>query len=329
VDIERRNFLSGGMALLAGSAAVAQTGPGPFKGDPSAPFFPPKEHFPLWPGKPPGAPAKPIVPNWTMNNPPPNRELWIRGVPFPEVHVYRPARADGSALLVIPGGGYEFLSVQNEGLDPAERFNAERTTAFVLTYRLPVDGWQNRSQVALQDAQRAMRLIRLRASDFRIDPTRLGVLGFSAGGHLAADLAVSHAQETYKPVDAADSLSAKPAFLGLVYPVISLDTAVSHGQSAPNLLGPHPSAELTAARSPAYHVTKDTPSSFAVAAMDDDFIQPENSLEWVAACRKAGAPVEAHFFADGGHGFGLHLPKDLPGSRWPDLFALWMRKHGG
>ncbi|HWI87976.1 MAG TPA: alpha/beta hydrolase [Sphingomicrobium sp.] len=327
--MERRTFLGGGAALLAATAAQAQDKPTPFAGDPSAPFFPPKERFPLWPGKPPGALARPIVPNWTMNNPPPGRELWIRGVPFPEVHVYRPARADGSALLILPGGGYEFLSVQNEGLDPAERFNAERTTAFVLTYRLPVDGWSNRSQVALQDAQRAMRLIRSRAADFRIDPARLGVLGFSAGGHLAADLAVSHTQQLHAPIDAADALSAKPAFIGLIYPVVSLDTAISHGDSAPNLLGPNPPPELVAARSPALHVARDTPPSFVAAAMDDGFIQPENSLLWVSACRNAGAPVEAHFFADGGHGFGLHLPKDLPGSRWPDLFALWMRKHGG
>jgi hypothetical protein len=123
VSIERRTFLGGGLALIAGSAA-AQSGPTPAAGDPAAPFFPPAERFPLWPGHPPGALAKPISPNWTMNNPPPNRELWIRGVATPEVHVYRPARADGSSLLVLPGGGYEFLSIQNEGLDPAERFNA-------------------------------------------------------------------------------------------------------------------------------------------------------------------------------------------------------------
>lgn len=320
-------FLSG-LALLAGSAAAAQS-PTAFAGAPDAPSFPPKERFPIWPGKPPGAPSKPIVPNWTMNNAPPNRELWIRGVPFPELHVYRPARPDGSALLCLPGGGYEFLSVQNEGLDPAGRFNAERTTVFVLTYRLPVDGWMDRSIVALQDAQRAMRLIRARAAELKIDPARLGVIGFSAGGHLAADLAVSHAQSLYRPVDAADQQSARPAFVGLVYPVISLDTAISHGDSAPSLLGPNASFEQVAARSPARHVTKDTPPSFVAAAMDDGFITPANSIQWAAACRKAGATVEAHFFSEGGHGFGLHLPKDMSGSRWPDLFALWMRKHGG
>src|SRR3954452_8847071 len=205
MNVERRTFLGAGLAMIAGAAAAQA--PTPFAGDPGAPFWPPKERFPLWPGSPPGAPKAKIVPNWTMNNPPPNRELWVRGVPFPEVHVFRPARPDASALLSLPGGGYEFLSVQNEGLDVAERFNAERTTVFVLTYRLPVEGWNNRSLVALQDAQRAMRLIRSRAANFRIDPNRVGVIGFSAGGHLAADLAVSHAQRVYAPIDAADRLS--------------------------------------------------------------------------------------------------------------------------
>ena len=323
MNIERRTFLGSGAALLAGVAGAQS--PTPYAGNP---FFPPKERFPLWPGKPPGAPAKPIVPNWTMNNPPPNQELWIRGVPFPEVHVYRPARPDGSSLLVLPGGGYEFLSVQNEGLDPAERFNAERTTCFVLTYRLPVEGWVNRSQVPLQDAQRAMRLARARAAEFGIRPEHLGVIGFSAGGHLAADLAVSHAERVYAPIDSADQLSARPAFVGLVYPVISLDPKETNGNSAPNLVGPNPPAQLVAARSPAFHVTKDTPPSFIAAAMDDGLVLPPNSQHWISSCLAAKASVEAHLFADGGHGFGLHLPKDLPGSRWPDLFALWMRKHG-
>lgn len=326
MSADRRTFL-GGMALLAGTGAAAQT---PFlANDARAPFFPPKERFPLWPGKPPGAPKKPIAPDWTMNNPPPNSELWLRGINMPEVHVYRPARSDSSSLLVLPGGGYGFLSVQNEGLDPAERFNAERTTVFMLTYRLPGEGWDNRSVVALQDAQRAMRLIRSRAADYKVDPARLGVLGFSAGGHLAADLAVSHASPVYKQVDAADQLSARPAFAGLVYPVITMDTHFSEGSSQPNLFGDHPDPALIAARSPAQHVTADTPPSFVVAAFDDGLIHVDNSLIWIDACRKAKVPVEAHLLAEGGHGFGIHLPSDNPGSRWPDLFALWMRKHGG
>ena len=328
MTIERRTFLGSGIALLAASAAQGQS-PSPAIGAADAPFFPPMERFPLWPGSPPGAPSKPIKPDWTMNNAPPNRELWIRGVAMPEVHVYRPARADGSSLLIFPGGGYGFLSVQNEGLDPAERFNAERTTCFVLTYRLPGEGWSNRSLVALQDAQRAVRLIRARAADFKIDPERLGVLGFSAGGHLAADLAVSHAEPIYKPVDAADQLSARPAFAGLVYPVISLDPAKTLGDSQSNLLGRSPSPNLVADRSPSRKVTAQTPPTFVASALDDGLVLPPNELEWIAACRAAKTSVEAHLFANGGHGFGLHLPKDNPGSRWPDLFSLWMRQHGG
>jgi len=327
MSIERRTFLGSGIALLAASAAGAQRAT-PWSVATDQPFFPPKESFPLWPGSPPGAPKTPIKPNWTMNNPPPNRELWIRGVAMPEVHVYRPARADGSSLLVFPGGGYGFLSIQNEGLDPAERFNAERTTCFLLTYRLPGEGWSNRSLVPLQDAQRAMRLIRARAQDFNIDPSRLGVLGFSAGGHLAADLAVSHSESVYRRVDAVDGISARPAFAGLIYPVISLDPTKTLGDSQKNLLGPSPSPQLVADRSPLHKVTAQTPPTFVVSALDDGLVLPPNELEWIAACREAKASVEAHLFAQGGHGFGLHLPKDNPGSRWPDLFALWMRQHG-
>ena len=262
-----------------------------------------------------------------MNGPAASRELWIRGVPVPEVHVFRAAHPDGSSFLTLPGGGYEFLSVQNEGMDAAERFNAERTSVFVLTYRLPAEGWTNRSLAPLQDAQRAMRLIRSRAAEFRIDPARLGVMGFSAGGHLAADLAVSFDEPVYKPMDGSDELSARPAFAGLIYPVTTME-AGTHGGSRANLLGPSPSAELIAARSPVLHVSPSTPPSFLVAAFDDDTVPIDNSFNWIAACRKAKISVEAHLFAEGGHGFGFHLQAGNPGSRWPDLFALWAHEHG-
>jgi acetyl esterase/lipase len=314
---------------MMAAAAAAQSEPTPYTAsDTSAPLWPPKERFPLWPGKPPGAPLKAIVPNWTMNNPPPNRELWIRGVPMPEVHVFRAPHPDGSSLLSFPGGGYEFLSVQNEGMDAAERFTAERTSVFVLTYRLPAEGWANRSQVPLQDAQRAMRLIRARAGDFRIDPSRLGIIGFSAGGHLAADLSVSHDEHTYAAVDVADSLSARPAFAGLVYPVTSFEPGLAHSGSRDSLLGPNSAADLVRSRSPLRHISGATPPSFVVHAFDDGTVPVEDSLEWIAASKAAKAPVEAHLLTEGGHGFGFHLPRDNPGSHWPDLFALWMRKHG-
>jgi acetyl esterase/lipase len=247
---------------------------------------------------------------------------------MPEVHVFRAPHPDGSSLLAIPGGGYEFVSVQNEGMDAAERFNADRTSVFVLTYRLPAEGWTDRSIAPLQDAQRAMRLIRSRAADFKIDPAHLGVIGFSAGGHLAADLAVSFDQPIYRPLDAADSLPARPSFVGLVYPVTTLG-AKTHGGSRDNLLGPNASPELIAGRSPVLHVSAATPPSFVVAAFDDGTVPIENSLEWIAACRQSKVSVEAHLIAEGGHGFGFGLPRDNSGSRWPDLFALWRNKQGG
>jgi acetyl esterase/lipase len=331
LNIERRTFLAGAAAVFGGSAASAQNwddykDPAIVAAEPKAPLWPSKERFPLWRGLPPGAPKPLPHPGWQMW--PDGPQLWIKGIATPEVNVFRPALADGSALLVIPGGSYHFHAVQNEGLYPAERFNAERTTVFVLSYRLPGEGWANRSIAPLSDAQRAMRLIRSRAAEFKIDPKRLGVLGFSAGGHLAADLTVSYDERVYTPVDAADGLSAKPAFTGLIYPVATFQP-FTHAESRANLLGPNPPASLVQARSPELHVNGSTPPCFIVHAFDDGAVPVENSLAWIKACQAAKVSVEAHLIAEGGHGFGLHLPTDNPGSRWPDLFALWMRKHGG
>jgi len=327
MEMRRRDVLGMTLAgaLASGTAAAQQWGepPTPAAGDPDAPLYPSRERFALWPKGPPGAPR--VLPTFapTMNGPKGSRELWLRGIAVPEVHVYRPARGDGSCLLSLPGGGYQFVSFQNEGLDVAERYNAVGTTVFVLSYRLPDEGWATPWQVPLQDAQRAMRLIRARAGDLRIDPAKLGVVGFSAGGHLAADLCVAHAERTYAPVDAADALSARPAFAGLVYPVT--DARIGH---APTMLtggGATPSADIVLARSPVTRVSAETPPTFLVHAIDDPVVPLEHSLGWIAACRAAKVPVEAHMFQQGGHGFGLHLPPVLPGSRWPELFGAWMR----
>lgn len=335
MDIERRTLLTGAAALAASSAvAGAAAAQEPWKAtdafnDPAMPFWPGAEHFPLWPGTAPGAPKTKIAPKWTMNGTSTYRELWVAGVQMPEVHVFRAPRSDGSAILSLPGGGYEFLSVQNEGLDVAEFFNAKRTTVFVLTYRLPGEGWANRSTVALADTQRAIRLIRSRAAEFRIDPARLGVLGFSAGGHLAADIGVAYDEPVYKPVDAADRLSARPAFLGLVYAVTSLlKNQQMKGEDWLGLTGPVTQAEL-AARSPILHVTKDTPPSFLVQAEDDPVVSPLNTLNWAAALKQLRVPVELHLFEEGGHGFGLHATPTSSTSLWPELLSLWMRRHGG
>jgi len=326
--LDRRALIGAALAAAATAGAGRAQGwgdpPTPAAGDPAAPPYPSQERFALWPKGPPGAPRTMPAFAPTMNGPKGARELWLRGIAVPEVHAYRPARPDGSSLLALPGGGYQFVSFQNEGMDVAQRFNAGGTTVFVLAYRLPGEGWATPWLVPLQDAQRAMRLIRARAGAFHIDPARLGVVGFSAGGHLAADLAVAHAERVYAPVDAADALPARPAFAGLVYPVT--DARIG---GAPRMLtggGAEPEPAVVLRRSPVTRVSAETPPSFLVHALDDPVVPLEHSLGWIAACRAARVPVEAHLFQQGGHGFGLHLPPDLPGSRWPELFGLWMRR---
>jgi acetyl esterase/lipase len=340
---DRRTVLGAavGGGLLAAQSAAAQSAaaptpalpagwlpPTPFVPSGGPPAWPSREVIGLWPGKPPGAPATLPSPAPTMNGPAVRRQLWIRGVANAEIHVFRPARPDGSALLSIPGGGYQFVSVQNEGLDVAQYFNALGTTVFVLVYRLPREGWSPAHLAPLQDAQRAMRVIRSRATEFRIDPERLGVLGFSAGGHLAADLITAHSETVYAPVDAADQLSAKPAFAGLIYPVTGL-IMQSGSRRYATMLAPGMSDADLQARSPVRKITADTPSTFLVHAADDPLVVLDCSLEWIAAARAAGRPVEAMFPAVGGHGFGLNLPKDNSGALWPDVFARWLRKNGG
>lgn len=335
MNADRRAFLRGSVGVAAATAAAAATGQEPWGPatnaltDPRMPFWPAPERFPLWPGTPTGAPTTKIAPDWTMNGTSTYRELWVAGVQTPEVHVFRAPRSDGSALLSIPGGGYRFLSVQNEGLDVAEAFNRERTTVFVLTHRLPGEGWANRTSVALADAQRAMRLIRHRAVQLRIDPARLGVLGFSAGGHLAADLAVSHDEPVYTPVDEADRLSARPAYLGLVYSVVSLRSSDPGGRPMEGLVGKAPTENILRNRSPLLKVSGSTPASFLVHAVDDGRVAVENSIAWLQACKAAKVPCEAHLTSEGGHGFGLHLAKHMSASHWPEMFARWVRQHGG
>ncbi|QIK77779.1 alpha/beta hydrolase [Sphingomonas piscis] len=320
------------MTLLASTAVSAQQWgdpPLPAGKDPETPSWPPRERLALWPGRPPGGPAQPIALDWTMNGPTGGRQLWVRGVETPEINVFRAPEPDGSAVLVIPGGGYDFVSVQSEGLEIADFLNTKGTTAFVLTYRLPGEGWTPCHLAPLQDAQRAMRLIRAKASTFGIDPERLGVLGFSAGGHLAADLTVSHGQRVHDAVDAVDSLSARPAFSGLIYPVATVQPGASHGGSRDKLLGPNPSQPLADARSPLRHITGETAPTFLVHAIDDDLVPVANTIDWLAACRAAEVPCEAHLYSEGGHGFALRAPKDSSASQWGEMFARWMRKHGG
>jgi acetyl esterase/lipase len=273
--------------------------------------------LPLWPSEPPGTgfTPQPRPADWTP--------VFVSNVARPELHVFRPARASGQALLVIPGGAYWFVSVANEGAEVAERMTSVGITVFVLTYRLPGEGWKNRSDVPLQDAQRAMRVIRANASRFTIDATRVSVLGFSAGGHLTATLATQHAEQTYARVDAADELSPRPFAAGLVYPVVTMETRWTHAKSRALLLGETPSTKEVEHRSAERHVNSNTPPVFIVHAFDDEAVPVENTLRFMNAMHAAKRPVEAHLLQEGGHAFGVGDP-GTPSASWIPLFATWL-----
>ena len=309
MPIDRRQLIAGAAGLGVAPLAVrAQTAADVVTS------WPPAEAIRLWPGRPPGAPRALPKPDFAMNGTAPRRELHLRGVADPVVGVFRPANPNGRALLAIPGGGYGFVSVENEGINVAKAYNPLGVTVFVLGYRLPGEGWADPEDVPLQDAQRAMRLIRADAGRYGIDPAQLGVVGFSAGGLLAASLAVAHGDPVYEKVDAADGQSARPAFAGLVYPVISGDVM---------RVGRNAAARFDADR----RVRRDAPPVFIAHALDDPLVPAAPPLAMMAACQSAGVPVEAHFFQEGGHGFGpRYLAPELPGSRWPELFDLWMKR---
>jgi len=313
MSVTRRDFGAGAAAaLLAVGEARAQSAPAALAGWSDA--WPPKEVIRLWPGDPPGwrGSVRPVLPaSW-----PPN---FLRGTATPTLNVFRPARPNGQALLVCPGGAYMAVSAANEGVDVARVFNALGFTVFVLAYRLPGEGWADRADVPLQDAQRAMRLIRSQAVGF----DRIGVLGFSAGGHLAASLATDHAQAVYSPLDAADRLSARPDFAGLIYPVITMAGPYAHARSRDQLLGAQPSEAAAARRSPDLHVPATTPQCFIAHAVDDTTVPVENSLRMLSSLRAAGVRCEGHLFETGQHAFGIGRP-GAPSELWPQLFSRWI-----
>ncbi|WP_084579609.1 alpha/beta hydrolase [Sphingomonas azotifigens] len=244
----------------------------------------------------------------------------LRNVARPTLHRFPAARPNGTTVLLTPGGGYSVVVGTHEGTDTAEALAARGYTCYVLIYRLPGEGWTHRQDVPLQDAQRAIRLIRARESS-----PRVVALGYSAGGHLAASLTTGYGEAVYTPRDATDRLSARPDAAGLIYPVITSERPFAHAGSFAQLLGPSPDAAALARRSPELHVDANTPPCFLVHALDDTAVAPENSLKMLAALRAAKVAAEAHFFQRGGHGFGLGTPT-RPDGEWLEMFDRWLRE---
>jgi acetyl esterase/lipase len=261
-------------------------------------------------------------------NPKLQKDRIIKGVRHPSLIVFRPKQANGTALLMVPGGGYAWVVMDKEGYEAAERFANAGVTFFVLAHRLPGDGWAAGADTPLQDAQRALRLIRAHAADYAIKSGRIGVIGFSAGGHVAGLLSLKFDKSVYDPIDAADRVSARPDFSILMYPVATMATPYAHVGSRQHALGDHPNDAQVSAYSLERNVRADAPPLLLIHAIDDRSVPVENSLQLFAAYRAMEVPVEVHLFEEGGHGFGLRFAIGKPVALWPDLVLSWMRRKG-
>lgn len=293
-----------------------------------APDGPPREIIPLWPRRPPGAPrALPVEVVLERSTPPALRDRAVTHTSRPILIAFRPAQPNGAAVLLCPGGGYQRVVLDKEGYESAEIFNAAGVTVFILVYRLPEDQWAAGPDASLQDAQRAIRIIRARAVEYSLDPQRVGVLGFSAGGHVAGSLALRFDRETYARVDAVDDQPTKPNFSMLLYPVVTMTPPSGQASSGNALIGANPSDELRRAYSLEYAARPDAPPTFILTAADDDTIPMENSLLLYDALRAAQVPTELHMFETGGHGFGIRFTVGKPTAVWPELAMAWMRAH--
>jgi acetyl esterase/lipase len=326
---DRRQLIAGSLALGLAGGAGAQT-PAPFTVQTKWLAFPdPKEMIDLWPAGAPGAPAVPPVETVTERSETRDyNDRFVVGISRPRMAVFRPAKPNGAAVLITPGGGYTRVVIDKEGYEVARWLAARGVTAFVLFYRLPAEGWSTRPDVPLQDAQRAMRLIRHCAASLRIDPKRICAMGFSAGGHLCASLLTRFDAAVYARVDAADRQSARPDAAAPIYPVISMSLPVAHAGSRANLIGADATPDLERRYDPSRTVPANAPPTFLVHAEDDATVPVENALQMRAALRERRIPVETHLFPDGGHGFGLRLAKGKSVEGWQELFYAWGQRQG-
>jgi acetyl esterase/lipase len=320
MHLDRREALAMGVGGMIAGQAPPTAPPASRPPDPT-------ETIELWPAGPPGLLGAPPTEKAESRDPRAGDRM-LSGVSRPRLVVVRPTgRPNGAALVVCPGGGYARLSIDNEGYAVGRYLAKRGWTTFVLIYRLPAEGWADRSDVPLADAQRAMRLVRARAARYGVDPARIAAMGFSAGGHLCADLMTRWDAAVYRPVDAADTGTARPRVAAPIYPVVTMGRPLTHGGSRDNLLGPDVTPALEAAHSPDRHVRADGPPAFLCAAEDDGTVPVENTVMLRAALKAAKVPVETHLFASGGHGFGLHAA-GKPNGVWPDLFAAWADAQG-
>ncbi len=283
----------------------------------------------LWPAGPPGGESIKLEEKIVERENPYNLlDRAAHNVTRPTLSVFRPQKPDGSAILIIPGGGYSWVVIDKEGYEGARWFSRHGATVYVLRHRLPHQGWAAGPDTPLQDAQRAIRLIRSRTSADGIDPKRVMVMGFSAGGHVAGSLATRFNATVYEPRDATDQLSARPDAAVLMYPVVTMKQGQAHPGSRRNLLGEAPTDEQVAKYSLETAPPADAPPTFLLHAADDASVPVENSLLLFSGLKSANVPASLHIFETGGHGFGLRGLDNDPRRAWPDMVMAWGRAHG-
>lgn len=286
------------LALLAAVALSAQPNPLPIHDS---------QVMPLWSGAAPGA-------------------LGNAEDDTPTLTVYLPRNTPMgmTAIIVLPGGGYRNLAMNHEGRQVANYLNAAGLAAFVLKYRL---GPRYHHPIEMDDAQRAIRIVRSHADDWHVDPARIGVMGFSAGGHLAATVSTHFDSGQPTAADPVDRAGSRPDFAILAYPVISMTEPWTHQGSKTNLLGENPPAELARSLSADLAVTPQTPPTFLFQTNADTTVPAENAVSYYLALRKAGVLAEMHIFQNGPHGLGLALDDPALGE-WPSLLLNWLRARG-
>lgn len=252
----------------------------------------------------------------------------IFDVRVPTMEVFLPSikTTNGQAVLICPGGGYEFLAYDWEGTDIAKWLNTKGIAAFVLKYRLPnTERNKNDHMSPIIDAQRALRLIRYHAEEWNINREKVGVMGFSAGGHLASTLGTQFDRKLVDTSDLINLISARPDFMILIYPVISMSNINAHLGSRLNLLGPQPNDDLINRYSAHLNIRKSTPETFIVHSNDDATVDVENSILMYNALRSKGVPVEMHLFPEGGHGYSMAATNPALNS-WTILLENWLNK---
>ncbi len=276
-----------------------------------------QQEMPLYSGAVPNSKAAPNKENAVTKD----NVTRISKVSVPTLTVYKPANPNGMSVIICPGGGYGILAFDKEGTRVAEEMNKWGVTAFVLKYRLPDDTTNiDRSIAPLQDAQQAVRLVRSKATEWGLKKDKIGIMGFSAGGHLASTAAThftSNADATNK-----DTTSVRPDFAVLIYPVISFDSTITHKGSRNNLVGATASAEQIKLYSNELQVTAKTPPSFLVHAGDDGAVPVENSIRYYQACVKYKVPAEMHLYPKGGHGFGMYNKTTT--DNWMERLKNWL-----